>query len=433
MKKGLKQLNTIQRAKLQTLLKVKKSLQEISDELGVSRQTLYREILRNSYHVSKDTLYVKSSCIHYLECLKGQSRLKFACPNNCIKYEPGRQDCLKKYPFTCNNCRKKAKCTFLHYYYDPEKASNEYHLRLQCANDGPKTKEADIKKIDKIVSPLVKKGQSVEAILMNHPEINVSALTIRNWIAKGILNCKLSELRMTGRRKPSSSYNYSKKHDYTILSSKKIGHKYTDYRLYISEHPNALVIQLDTVIGCIDGKYSVLTIHIVNYRFQFGILLEAHTKDEVFKKLSELFASMKEIETAYGMPFYSTFTEVILTDNGPEFDALLNFCDQDSNIHVFYCHPLSSFEKGACERNHVLVRYIQYKGWTFDGMNQDDIQKLFSNINSYPRKSLNGKTPYQCVEEDTRFGKEFLDLIGINKIPCDDVILNPSLLKSIKK
>ena len=66
-------------------------------------------------------------------------------------------------------------------------------------------------------------------------------------------------------------------------------------------------------------------------------------------------------------------------------------------------------------------------------MNQDDIQKLFSNINSYPRKSLNGKTPYQYVEEDTRFGKEFLDLIGINKIPCDDVILNPSLLKSIKK
>lgn len=210
---------------------------------------------------------------------------------------------------------------------------------------GPKTKEANIKKIDKIVSPLVKKGQSVEAILMNHPEINVSALTIRNWIAKGILNCKLSELRMTGRRKPSSSYNYSKKHDYTILSSKKIGHKYTDYRIYMSEHPNALVIQLDTVIGCIDGKYSVLTIHIVNYSFQFGILLEAHTKDEVFKKLSELFASMKEIETADGMPFYSTFTEVILTDNGPEFDALLNFCDQDSNIHVFYCQPLSSFEK----------------------------------------------------------------------------------------
>ena len=29
---------------------------------------------------------------------------------------------------------------------------------------------------------IVKKGQSIEVILMNHPEISVSALTIRNWI-----------------------------------------------------------------------------------------------------------------------------------------------------------------------------------------------------------------------------------------------------------
>ena len=62
-----------------------------------------------------------------------------------------------------------------------------------------------------------------------------------------------------------------------------------------------------------------------------------------------------------------------------------------------------------------------------------DINILFSNINSYPRKSLNGKTPYQCVKEDAHLGKEFLDLIGINKVDCDGVVLNPSLLKKIKK
>ena len=39
------------------------------------------------------------------------------------------------------------------------------------------------------------------------------------------------------------------------------------------------------------------------------------------------------------------------------------------------------------------------------------------------------KTPYQCVEEDSRLGKEFHNLIGINKVDCDDVTLNPSLLK----
>ncbi len=58
---------------------------------------------------------------------------------------------------------------------------------------------------------------------------------------------------------------------------------------------------------------------------------------------------------------------------------------------------------------------------------------LFSHINSYPRKSLKNKTPYQCVLEDSRLGREFLDIIKISKINPDDVILNPSLLRKIKK
>ena len=43
------------------------------------------------------------------------------------------------------------------------------------------------------------------------------------------------------------------------------------------------------------------------------------------------------------------------------------------------------------------------------------------------------KTPYQCVEEDSRLGNEFLNFIGINKVDYDGVVLNPSLLNKIKK
>ena len=433
MKKGYTQLDSIQRSQLEVLLKQCKSLLEISVILNISRQTIYRELLRNSTTESKDLIGVKSSCIHFLECYKGKSNINIFCPHNCVKYAPGRQPCLKKYPFVCNYCRKQKSCKYLHYYYSSETASVIYHSRINEANANPKTDEKEIQKINKIVSPLIKKGQSVEAILMNHKEITVSALTIRNWIKNGLLDCKLSELRMTGRRVPSKEYNYSKKHNYQVLSSKKIGHKYSDYRLYLRNHPNALVVQLDTVIGCIDGKNSVLTIEIVKYKFQFGILLTSHTSEAVANALSSIFEKMKKIDDELGLQMYSYFSELFLTDNGPEFDSLLNFCNEDPDIHVFYCHPLSSFEKGACERNHVIFRYIHYKGWSFDGMTQEDINILFSNINSYPRKSLNGKTPYQCVEEDTRLGKEFLDLIGINKVDCDDVVLNPSLLKKIKK
>lgn len=238
---------------------------------------------------------------------------------------------------------------------------------------------------------------------------------------------------MTGRRIPSKQYDYSKSKNYKMLSSLKIGHKYNDYRLYLNNNPNALIIQLDTIIGCINGKKSILTIHIVQHKFQFGIILDHHTKDEVYSKLNDLFIKFKQLEDDFGLSIYSSFTGLILTDNGPEFDSLLDFCNQNSNIHIFYCHPLSSFEKGSCERIHVLVRYIHYKGWSFDNLSQTDVDLLFSNINSYPRKSLQNKTPYQSVLQDPRLGKEFLDIIKISKVNGDDVTLTPSLLKKIKQ
>ena len=91
---------------------------------------------------------------------------------------------------------------------------------------------------------------------------------------------------------------------------------------------------------------------------------------------------------------FTSFSEVFLTDNGPEFDSLIDLSEEYPDMHVFYCHPLSSFEKGACERNHELVRFIHYKGWSFDSYTQEDIDLMFSHINSYPRKSLNKKNSF---------------------------------------
>ena len=100
-KKAFTQLNLIQRTQLQTLLKEKKSLNDIALEIGVSRQTLYREIIRNSYTTIHDSYDQKTSCMHFKECARG-NKSKHLCPSQCIKYSPGRQDCLKKYPFVCN-------------------------------------------------------------------------------------------------------------------------------------------------------------------------------------------------------------------------------------------------------------------------------------------------------------------------------------------
>ncbi len=162
MKKEYEQLNSIQRTQLQTLFKVKKSLSDIAKEMNVSRQTLYRELMRNSYPISNDRIGIRSSCIHYLECKKNNKSYRLECPRDCIKYKPGRQSCLKKYPFVCNNCRKRINCNFLHYYYDSEDASITYHKRISNDRKVPKTNVSIIKETNKIVSPLVKRDNRLK-------------------------------------------------------------------------------------------------------------------------------------------------------------------------------------------------------------------------------------------------------------------------------
>lgn len=421
-KKSFEQLNTIRRAKLESLLKHKHSLKEIADELKVSRQTLYREIVRNSYYVKHDVPGYYSSCINYFKCVQAKRR----CFKDCENYQCGFS-CkkLRKYPFVCNYCMKKGHCQYLQRFYDTETASNKYHNKIKEAHVVTRIDEETFNKIKEVVIPLLKNGQSPEAIAMNHPELHLSESSIRFWIKNGRLPSCGSSLRLFGRR-VSKTYDYSKRHDTKKISESKIGHKYYDYLAYISDHPSDLIIQFDTVMGNQGDEKSVLTIHIVQYKFQFGILLDKHSPDEVNKKLKDLLYKLKVIEIQTASACYQKFASCWLADNGTEFDKLIDMEDIHKNLHVFFTKAYSSSDKGACEKNHVMVRYIQFKGHTWDNMNQEQVNLIFSHINSYPRKSLNKKTPYDLVQ--TNLGQEFLDVINIKRIDKDDVILNPSIV-----
>ena len=52
---------------------------------------------------------------------------------------------------------------------------------------------------------------------------------------------------------------------------------------------------------------------------------------------------------------------------------------------------------------------------------------MFSHLNSTPRSSLGGKTPYEVFT--FLYGKEIAKKLNIQKIRKDDVTLTPSLLK----
>ena len=170
-----------------------------------------------------------------------------------------------------------------------------------------------------------------------------------------------------------------------------------------------------------DNK-CLLTIFIPEIRFQFGRLLDSCSPEAVNAE----FYGLRQL---LGNELFKKIFPAILCDNGIEnlklpeieFDPMTG----EQLTKVFYCDPYRSSQKGACERNHELIRYIKAKGKTLDDLTQDDADLMFSHINSLSRKSLMGKTPYELAV--MFFGHEFVNLINIKKIDPDKVHLRHDL------
>lgn len=124
--------------------------------------------------------------------------------------------------------------------------------------------------------------------------------------------------------------------------------------------------------------------------------------------------------------------EILLTDNGTEFTDFQKFISILPNCNVFYCHPYSSYEKGAIENVHEFIRRIIPKGVSLNCYTQEDISLVCSHINSLFRKELNGMCPFDLVEK--YIPTNILHTLGFKKINSSDVNLTPHLLgdKNIK-
>ena len=62
-----------------------------------------------------------------------------------------------------------------------------------------------------------------------------------------------------------------------------------------------------------------------------------------------------------------------------------------------------------------------------DAYTQADIDLMMSHINSYGRKRLNDVSPYEVFT--LMYGEGTAELLRIRKIPYDEIILTPKLLK----
>ena len=424
-------LTLADRVKIESLLNEDCSFSRIGQELGKSASTIRREVKKNW----KDKPAKKNDCAQLEKCeihnLCGDNDCKQLCsrfcnpdcPSYCSEYQPALCKILLKAPYVCNGCHARRSCRLSQRVYSAADAHENYKSNLVDGRAGFKLSEDELVRINNIVSPLIKKGQSPYHILAAHPELEISESTLYRLIASRLLDVNDSHLKEKVGRK-SRKRKHKGLHNETGVSVSKAGHMYEDFQLYMEEH-DTFYVEMDCVEGKRDEQPALLTLHFPGAQMQLAFYLKRHNSKHVIDALNH-------IEEQLGLELFQKAFPVILTDNGSEFSkikAIEQSCIDPSQkrTNLFFCEPNRSDEKGSCENNHKLIRNIIPKGTSLLPFTQDDITLMMNHINSYRRAKSFRKSAYDNVRGF--FPDAFFENLGLKVIPDDEITLKPELLK----
>jgi len=188
----------------------------------------------------------------------------------------------------------------------------------------------------------------------------------------------------------------------------------------MSSNPDLEVAQMDLVEG--SGRKNLLTFTFTHSRLLLAFLIPDKTQSSVICALNEL-------ERTIGHRLFRKAFHGVLTDNGSEFQnhREIEFTPGgERRCHLYYCDPYSSWQKGACEKNHTNIRLFLPKGSNFDELSQVRINRMLCNINSVIRKSTKEDAPFNQLSVTLTGIVRKLGLVRINP---ENVALRPNVLK----
>ncbi|MDU2538412.1 MAG: IS30 family transposase [Streptococcus mitis] len=324
---------------------------------------------------------------------------------------------LNKAPFVCNGCPKRRQnCGYKKIFYLAKQAQKQYEQTLVEAREGTPLNSKTFWDMDKIISDGVKKGQHIYHILKTH-NLDVSSSTVYRHIRKGYLSIAPIDLARAVKFKERRKSKLP-----SIPKESKKGRSYEDFLHYLALKQLNSWLEMDTVMGRMGGKV-LLTFNLSFCNFIFARLLDNKTALEVTKHLYDIKNTLHQADK----DFFQLFP-VILTDNGGEFARVDDIeMDVRGESKLFFCDPNRSDQKGRIEKNHTLIRDILPKGTSFDNLTQEDINLVCSHVNSVKRAALNGKSAYELFA--FTYGEEIPKLLGISKIPAEDVCQSSTLLQ----
>lgn len=340
--------------------------------------------------------------------------------------KPNRPCCFEsKPPYVCNACPKLLYCRKQKYSYDHSVAHNEYKQTLIIQRSHLYITKEQIASINDIIAPLmIYKNHSINQVYASHPNLlPFSKSTFYKYIDLNIFRVRNIDLQRKVR------YQFKKEQ----LSPRpktnlkiKVNRFYSDFKDYLEYHPNASIVEMDTVIGTSGGKGGKCMLTLLFRQFNFMLIYLLPYKQNVY--VTEVFQHLKSV---LDIDEFKRLFEVILTDNGSEFmdpDSIeIDINTGEKVTSLFYCDPNCSWQKGSIEKNHEYIRYILPKGSSFASLSQEDCYLIASHINSVPRLSLNNISPYEA--SFYFIGENNLEKFHIKKIEYDDIDLSIRLLK----
>ena len=399
------------RKKIQEGLEKGLSRTEISKNINKDISTVAKEIKNRRKLKPRNPFNNPITCAKFKECR--------ICHGKCSEYEEIKCTRRDRKFGVCNLCPNISKCRLDKYFYYAKQAHESYLYTLKDSREGVNLNTKEMLEIVDIIKPLLKQGQSIYQILKNHPEIKMCSKTLYMYIESGIfqdyginnfsLRRQVSMRKRKKLKKRKEPVNYE-------------GRRYKDYLEFVKENPTIPTTQMDTVYNHQDGPY-IQTFIFQNTGLMIGFLHMEKTSESMASTLNNL---QKTLENDYQKLF-----SLLLTDRGSEFEKYelfeVNTVTGEFRSNIFYCDPQTPSQKPHVENNHNYVRDIIPNGKSLKNLTQEDLNLMFSHINSTPRKVLNGKTPYEAFE--FLYGNEILEKLNIRKIAKDMVTLQPYLLK----
>lgn len=376
---------------IEELVRLKYKLKDISEIIGVSQSTISRELKKRR---------ITGKGI-YKEC-----------------------ELTKRYPYVCNSCDKRLKCRKKKYYYHYHKAQKQYEYILKASRIGIDMSIDELYYWDSYFKDKLKnKNQPITHIFNNIEKSFPKTLpTFYKYIHGGhfpSINDEMLPRAYSYKPRKRTGEEPKIRFDNTIRKGRTLN----NLEEYLKIHPEANIVEMDTVIGKLEDKKCILTLYFRNSKLMLMFLINKYKTGSVTKVFRKLYKIL-------GYELFTKLFEIVLTDNGWEFSKPedIEFDDNTGEklINVFYCNPYSSWEKGGIERNHEFIRYIIPKGITFDQLTEKNVTDMMNNINNVKRKSMEYKTPYEIFKNI--YGEETTKKLHLHSLKADEVDLSYKLL-----